>query len=118
MNQLVVSPVSTDLASRSSAALLRSQIIEQLRDTESLTLDLSNVISISESYADELFGVLVNLIGIKEFGSRISVRGASRPVILAVAHAVQRRLSEDASVYPTIQGVIAAKKTGRLSHCA
>ena len=50
---------STNHASRSSAAELRSSVEQTAVSQGTALVDLSAVISVSEAYADELFGVLV-----------------------------------------------------------
>ena len=86
---------STDLASRSSAAKVRSSV-EQTAALEGTALvDLSAVISISEAYADELFGVLVARHGLDWFADHVRLHGATPAVLSSIAGAVKLRLEED-----------------------
>jgi len=80
-----------DLASRWAAARLRRQLVELL-DGQDVELDLSAVKSISEGYADELFGVLVCSVGAELVFSRLKLIGASTPVLQSVTRAIRQRL--------------------------
>jgi anti-anti-sigma regulatory factor len=73
METVVLSPVGTDLASRRSAAQLRQNIESVLNSRKKIVFDLSSVESISESYADELFGVLAFKYGIEKFVASILI---------------------------------------------
>jgi hypothetical protein len=84
----------SDLASRTSASRLRSSFEGELIDS-TVRLDLTNVLSISESYADELFGVLVQQYGLEWVFSRIQVVGASPPVVRTIRTAIRYRLERD-----------------------
>jgi len=68
----------TDLASRAQASQLRNELIHSLNRGSPITLDLSNVESISDSFADELFGVLSASLGIEEFFNKIKVIGVKK----------------------------------------
>ncbi len=108
MKTKVFSPEGTDLASRRSAAHLRNQVADVLKSGDKVTFDLSNVVSLSESYADELFGVLVLEYGITEFVASVSIRGASRNVLRRIAEAIKERL-EHQTLHDTIQTLVTAK---------
>jgi len=81
----------TDLASRRSAAALRSELESRLSSTP-VVLDLAKVIGISESYADELFGVLVRDLGIEQVLDRLHIRNAQSQVLRSIVHAIRQRL--------------------------
>lgn len=83
----------TDLASRALAAKERSSIEALLSENERILIDLSNVASISESFADELFGVLVLRRGLDFVSQRVRFVNAKDPVLRSVAIAMQRRSS-------------------------
>lgn len=87
-------PGESDLASRTSAARLRSSFEECLA-ASTVRLDLTGVLSISESYADELFGVLVHQYGLEWVFSRLQVVGASPPVVRTIRTAIRYRLERD-----------------------
>ena len=95
MEATVLSPLGTDLASRRSAAILRADIDRFLQSYKRVVIDLSNVQTISESYADELFGILARDFGLESFSRLISIRGASADVLRRVAGAVKERLDTD-----------------------
>lgn len=95
MEETVLSPFGTDLASRRSAAILRAEIEVSLQLNSRVVVDLSNVQTISESYADELFGILARDFGLEGFSRQVSIRGASADVLRRVAGAVKERLDSD-----------------------
>jgi hypothetical protein len=81
-----------DLSSRESGKIERQKIEAFVRDgTAKVSYDLSNVDSMAESFADELFGVLVLRYGIKRVLSCIDLHGACDHVLLCVARVMQRR---------------------------
>lgn len=81
----------TDLASRSVAAKDRAAIGEALSESQTIVVDLKNVASISESFADELFGVLVLEKGLAFVTRHLKIRNASESVLKSIAVAMQRR---------------------------
>ncbi|MCX7113034.1 MAG: STAS-like domain-containing protein [Proteobacteria bacterium] len=108
MKTKVFSPEGTDLASRRTAAHLRTQVTTVLKSGEKVAFDLSNVVSISESYADELFGVLALEYGIKEFVASVTIRGASPVVLRRIAEAIKERL-EHQKLQETLQTLVTAQ---------
>lgn len=108
METTLICPAGTDLASRQSAALLRSNIDSILANGDKAVLDLSHVESISESYADELFGVLVLEHGLAVFAETVSVRGATSSVLRRVAGAIRER-SAERELGGALQLLVAAK---------
>lgn len=81
----------TDLASRSLAAQERTQIETLLASNEMVRVDLAKVASISESYADELFGVLVLKQGIEFVTQHLRIVNAADNVLRPIAVAMRRR---------------------------
>ncbi len=116
METTLLSPIGTDLASRRSAAQLRHNVVSALKCGNKVIFDLSGVVSISESYADELFGVLVLEYGIKDFFTVVSIRGASPNVLRRIADAIKER-SEHQKLQDTIQTLVAAKHVKRHKFC-
>ena len=108
MKTKVYSPEGTDLASRRTAAHLRNQASTALSSGDKVEFDLSDVVSISESYADELFGVLALEYGINEFVASISIRGASPVVLRRIAEAIKERL-EHQQLQETLKNLVTAK---------
>lgn len=114
-NSELLYPNGSDLASRASARNLRLKI-EQIVATEKIAvIDLTNVVSISESYADELFAILVELHGLEWFSNNIKLqyRPNSNDVLLSIAIAIRHRLESQESFVSkaSIDGLIAAKKS-------
>jgi hypothetical protein len=81
----------TDLASRTLAAQERREIMAHLEDQPRFTIDLQNVQSISESFADELFGVLVLEKGSSFVMARLRFINATESVLRSIAIAIKRR---------------------------
>lgn len=94
MNTRAFSLPSGDLASRSLAIPYRLEIEKLLstnnRDTI-IQIDLEHVESISESYADELFGMLVKEHGIDTILDRMKIVNADDFIISSIASVIQRR---------------------------
>lgn len=95
MNTSIVKITHAGLASRSSAAQVRNNVEERLRQG-GVIIDLSDVSSISSSYADELFGILAQRHSLRAFADSIELVGASASVITEIATAIQYRLNKDA----------------------
>lgn len=85
--------IETDLASRRSAANLRSSVESCLLQGVAV-LDLSQVQSISESYADEFFGVLVDHYSLPWVFSRLKVEGANQAAVRTITQAIRYRLEQ------------------------
>lgn len=106
----VICPIGTDLASRRSAALLRASINQLIDQNIAVKLDLSNVQSISESYADELFGILVLEHGLDIFERNVSVSCSEYGVLKYIAKAIKERLTNDQTLI--LRDLIVAKSIG------
>lgn len=93
-NTKYFSPKEEDLASRTSARKLRKQIEEEIAAGYHVTIDLTRVKSISESYADELFAVLVEIHNLEWFTANIKILHDSPDtygVLRSIATAIKRR---------------------------
>lgn len=99
----------TDLASRRSAAVLRSEL-EPLLSATSVTLDLTRVVGISESYADELFGVLVRDLGIEQVLEHLHIRNAQPQVLRSIVHAIRQRLEASRQIRAIDLALLSARK--------
>ncbi len=114
-------PDDSDLASRASARILRLKVEQTVCSGSVAIIDLTKVISISESYADELFAVLVEQHGIEWFSDNIQLQFLPNAnyVLLSIATAIRHRL-ENQKILPlqkSIDELIAAKKTKHLKNC-
>ncbi len=86
---------SSDLASRKLAIIERSKIENHISNQDALIkLDMSNVASISESYSDELFGILVKRYGSEAVLNSINLLNAKEHVLLSIAQVINRRAKE------------------------
>ncbi|MFT4063207.1 STAS-like domain-containing protein [Paraburkholderia sp.] len=121
MNRVAFTPEHTDLSSRRLASDLRSNVVKQLRAGTSVVIDLHRVESISESYADELFGMLAIGLGIDNFVQRVSVLHANKHVLRVIAHALKERLEKESgnAARAQIQALVAAKHARNTTyrHC-
>jgi len=81
------------LASRKLAIPHRHHIEEAFVNCNvmKINIDLSGVESISESYADEIFGVLVEEFGFEDVLSRIQILNAKKYVLENIAVVIDRR---------------------------
>lgn len=110
-------PTGVDLASRQSAARLRQEIELELEGGRCVVVDLGHVESISESYADELFGVLAAKYGLHSFTELVSIVGASSQVLYSVARSIKERLSSG-KLRADLQVLVAAKHARGRSVCS
>lgn len=88
----------SDLASRSVARSVRLDLISSFDEDTKIIFDFTEVKSLSASYADELFGVLVKTFGYEQVLSSVRIRDAKRPILLTIADVIERRRNEMASV--------------------
>ena len=68
------------LANRIAAAQERTRIEALTKHSETVILDYSEVISLSGSYADELFGVYTQRHGPQALKANLKIKGASPDV--------------------------------------
>lgn len=82
------------LASRTRARLLREQVVAVVGSTvEKVTVDLEGVLSLSDSFADEFFGVLAIEQGEEWFRQRVEVVNASESVRYAILRVLANRVA-------------------------
>ncbi len=81
------------LASRSSAAKYRRELNDAVRNGEKSVLDFSTVESISDSFADELFGVFALQHGVEKLVEYALITNANEDVYRTIALNIHRRLS-------------------------
>ncbi|MEZ9133071.1 hypothetical protein BCT04_11885 [Vibrio breoganii] len=93
MNTQRIAFSKTDLASRKTAAIERKSL-ESALSFGKVEIDLNNVDSISESYSDELFGVLVAKHGLEPFLTQVKILNAKDSILKSIAIVIQRRESE------------------------
>ncbi|MBU1482038.1 MAG: STAS-like domain-containing protein [Gammaproteobacteria bacterium] len=99
----------TDLASRQAAAALRAEIEQHALSGRKVSIDLSTVLSISESYADELFGILALRHGLEWLSDNVVVHHPSAFVFRAIASAIRQRLLSRSPEIPNIALLTAQK---------
>lgn len=97
MNRIAYKLPEGDLASRNQAIHQRHKIEVLIKSGSSVDLDLSGVCSISESYSDEIFGVLVVKFGVTKVLNQVKVRNASPSILKSIAKVIQRRSNEVAT---------------------
>lgn len=103
----------SDLAARTSARYRRIEIEQAIASNKTIVIELAGVLSVSESYADELFAVLVKKYGLEWFSSNIKLQHASKPVLLSIATAIRRRLEnqDTNSIRVSVDKIMATKKS-------
>lgn len=91
----VISLPFGDLASRSLAVPYRHMLETVFHEDKFTTIevDLKEVQSISESYADELFGILVKDFGVETILDRMRIINADEYVLESIAAVIDRRSS-------------------------
>lgn len=103
MNTVIYKLPEGDLASRTQAIPQRHKIENLLIEGNTIKLDLSGVLSLSESYSDEIFGVLVVKHGPRKVLNNLKVLNASPAILKSIAKVIQRRSNELKSPRPTIE---------------
>lgn len=83
-----------DLASRRLAIAERHKLEAILSEGKTVKLDLADVLSLSESYSDEIFGVLVVKLGAHAVLSKVRIENASNSILKSIAKVIQRRHHE------------------------
>jgi STAS-like domain of unknown function (DUF4325) len=99
----------SDLASRQAAAELRAKIESHIQNGEHVAISFEKVFSISESYADELFGVLVLRYGLDWLADNIGLEHINSASFKAIASAIHQRLSLSEPNSPNIALLVARK---------
>lgn len=82
---------SSDLASRHLGAAKRAAVVAALNSSKNIHFDLTDVETISDSFADELFGVLSQDLGVENFYERTKVINSNDYCLHAIARAILRR---------------------------
>jgi len=85
------------LASRRAAVAEREKLASAIRRGSTVAYDLSTVVSISSSYADEMFGVLVIEFGLEKTLDSVKVVGAHKGVLRVIAEAMKERIPASAA---------------------
>ena len=86
--------LGTDVSSRARAASLRSAVVGLIDAGRThVTIDLDGVCSISESFADELFGVLTTSKGEVWFKKHIVLVNLSDDLRYSILSAINNRIT-------------------------
>lgn len=86
-----------DLASRRLAISERHKIEALLIDGKKVRINLAGVESVSESYSDEIFGILVVKLGVKTILTNVKFENANPSILKSIAKVIQRRSHEVAN---------------------
>lgn len=84
----------SELSTRRAAVPLRLQIDALNAGGNRVVLDFEAVEDVTESYADELFGVLVLKHGLAQLREHAVIVNASERVLLTIARAVKHRCDQ------------------------
>lgn len=93
MEKIVIVLPGESLASRKLASIERKKIEHLIGGNVILHFDMKNIISISESYSDELFGVLVLNHGMEKVINSIRLENAETNTLASIASVMQRRIA-------------------------
>jgi hypothetical protein len=117
-NYEVVKPDGKDLASRTSALKLRCVIEDTISHGKRVSVDLADVLSISESYADELFAVLVEKHGLEWFSNNVTLSHHAPSLLRSIAIAIKRRSDKRHELFTkdTVDKLVAAKRKYNAYH--
>jgi len=87
----------TDLSARTRARALRADVVARAP----VTLDFSGVECVSDSFHDELFGVLVAERGLEWFRANVVLEGLDVAIRQDLLAAVRARLEQQNAVRPS-----------------
>lgn len=91
---ILLAKYGTDLSSRSTGSQVRDSVLAGLAlDTDTISIDCAGLRTLSESFADELFGILVAVHGKEWFRLHIRVVGMSDSARSTILRAIDARLS-------------------------
>jgi len=91
METPILTMQNADLTLRSAARADRARVLQHLEGGGAVTLDLSRTDVMSDSYADELFGVLAHYFGTRWVLERVVIQGAHDMVLRTIAAAIVHR---------------------------
>lgn len=94
MNDTIIKLPGTDLASRQTAATVRYNVASAVSSGNKVVIDLSEIESLSYSYADELFGVIAATQGFDWLVDHVRIVHAKEHVLRVIAEVISRRLKE------------------------
>jgi len=100
MTAITIKLEGTDLSSRSAAAIQRHKLTSHVLSGNHVIVDLSSILSISHSYADELFGVFVEAYSLETLLADVELYGASEHVLKSIASVISHRLKESERPIP------------------
>jgi len=96
MNNAVInlSDYGTDLSSRTTGSTVRDLILSALNNSsDAVSISCQGIRTLSESFADEVFGILVAEKGKPWFKEHVSIIGLNESTRSAILLAVAERLS-------------------------
>lgn len=97
-NEMIIKILDTDVSSRSNARVVREMIISHLDSNkqDNVLIDIRNVLMMSNSYADELFGVLVKYSSLEFLTKKIIlIKDPNQDDVLSsIIKAISRRNDE------------------------
>ena len=94
MTEITITLPGTDLASRTSAATVRYNVVGSVSAGNVVIIDLNAVESLSYSYADELLCVLAATQGFEWLIEKVKIVNTKQHVLRVIAEVINRRLKE------------------------
>jgi hypothetical protein len=91
---ITIKLIGPDLASRKTAAIERHKLLGHAATGNKVVVDLSDVVSVSYSYGDELFGVLAAVQGWDWLSKTVRLESVNEHVLRVIAEVINRRLKE------------------------
>lgn len=90
---ITLAAYGTDLSSRVTGVMVRDELVAALANGATrVSVDCTGVRTLSESFTDEVFGILVAENGKPWFKDHITVIGLTETTRVAILHAVAERL--------------------------
>jgi hypothetical protein len=94
MTDAIIKLPGTDLALRQTAATVCHNVAGAVSSGNRVVIDLSEIESVSYSYADELFGVIAATQGFDWLVEHMKLVNAREHVLRVIAEVISRRLKE------------------------
>ena len=85
------------VVSRETGAILRNQIIDYLRQYDSIDIDFKEL-TLTPSFADEAFGLLCHHLTRQDFNERVKIHHLTEPQKVLLTHVIGNRYQKSTHI--------------------
>lgn len=95
--ELLLSTKGTTLSSRIEGSEIREEIIKYIKDKDIsiLYIDFKDIIRITQSFADEVFGKIFYSITLDEFKTKVKIINASEEIRKVIKYSIRLRTTKN-----------------------